>query len=168
MSHVPIRKAHEIGGGPLWGFESMQSLFDEVRKRAFELFQQRGATPGWDLDDWFHAERELPWSPHAELIEKEKEFQVRIAAPGLDANDIQVTVTPESIIAQAEADHKRDQKEGVVRISEFTEKQLFRRFDLLAKIDVDKVTATVDKGLLRITAAKAVRPKEKKITVAAA
>ncbi len=68
---------------------------------------------------------------------------------------------------RAEVAHRRDHDEGTVRFSEFSENKLFRRFDLPAKIDVGKVTATVDKGMLHITAAKAVQPKERKIAVAA-
>jgi hypothetical protein len=32
---------------------------EQVRKRAYEIFIGRGATPGHDLDDWLAAEREL-------------------------------------------------------------------------------------------------------------
>ena len=32
---------------------------DDVRLRAYELYLQRGATPGNDVGDWLQAEREL-------------------------------------------------------------------------------------------------------------
>lgn len=32
---------------------------DEVRQRAFELYQRRGGEPGRDLEDWLAAEAEL-------------------------------------------------------------------------------------------------------------
>jgi hypothetical protein len=32
---------------------------DDVRFRAYELYLQRGATPGDDVGDWLQAEREL-------------------------------------------------------------------------------------------------------------
>jgi hypothetical protein len=32
---------------------------DDVRHRAYELYLQRGSTPGNDLSDWLQAEREL-------------------------------------------------------------------------------------------------------------
>jgi hypothetical protein len=31
----------------------------EIRVRAYELFEQRGREPGHDLDDWLQAEAEL-------------------------------------------------------------------------------------------------------------
>ena len=31
----------------------------EIRRRAFEIYLERGSQPGRDLEDWFQAEREL-------------------------------------------------------------------------------------------------------------
>jgi DUF2934 family protein len=32
---------------------------EEIRQRAYEIYLDRGATPGLELDDWLQAEREL-------------------------------------------------------------------------------------------------------------
>lgn len=32
---------------------------DEIRRRAYEIFLERGATPGDPQNDWFEAEKEL-------------------------------------------------------------------------------------------------------------
>ncbi len=32
---------------------------EDVRARAYQIFQARGAVPGRELDDWLQAEREL-------------------------------------------------------------------------------------------------------------
>ena len=31
----------------------------EIRNRAYEIYLQRGAQPGYEVDDWLQAEREL-------------------------------------------------------------------------------------------------------------
>jgi hypothetical protein len=31
----------------------------QIRDRAFEIFEKRGSKPGHDLQDWFHAERQV-------------------------------------------------------------------------------------------------------------
>ncbi len=31
----------------------------EIRNRAYEIYQQRGGQPGYELEDWLQAEREL-------------------------------------------------------------------------------------------------------------
>jgi hypothetical protein len=35
------------------------ALEDKIRRRAYEIYLERGEQPGRDLDDWFQAEREL-------------------------------------------------------------------------------------------------------------
>ena len=37
----------------------LQDFLDQVRKRAYEIFLQRGASYGNDLDDWLRAEKEI-------------------------------------------------------------------------------------------------------------
>jgi len=34
-------------------------LDDQIRRRAYEIYLERGEQPGRDLEDWFQAEREL-------------------------------------------------------------------------------------------------------------
>jgi hypothetical protein len=35
------------------------NMEDEIRRRAYELYEARGCTPGHETDDWFVAEREV-------------------------------------------------------------------------------------------------------------
>lgn len=35
------------------------NLEEEIRRRAYEIFEARGCTPGHETDDWFLAEREV-------------------------------------------------------------------------------------------------------------
>ena len=40
--------------------ESMdQEMREQIEKRAYELFEARGAEPGHDLEDWVRAESEI-------------------------------------------------------------------------------------------------------------
>jgi len=49
----PIRKAVSLSNpAPL-------ELEDQIRRRAYELYEQRGRTPGLEIDDWFRAEHEI-------------------------------------------------------------------------------------------------------------
>jgi hypothetical protein len=35
------------------------NLEEEVRRRAYEIFEERGCTPGYEHEDWLRAEREI-------------------------------------------------------------------------------------------------------------
>jgi HSP20 family protein len=160
MSNVNVRKIREANDASLPWFEQIEKLFEEVRQRAFGLFEQRGRTEGRELDDWLRAERELLWLPPAELTEDEKAFHVRAAAPGFDAKDLHVTLLPNSVIVEAEIETKRESGGQQVLLSEFGGRRLFRRLSLPSPIDVEKTTATLEKGVLHLDAAKAVQPSE--------
>jgi Protein of unknown function (DUF2934) len=46
---------------------------DDVARRAYELFQARGAEPGHDMENWLEAERELSRTVQDELHEQSRE-----------------------------------------------------------------------------------------------
>jgi HSP20 family protein len=155
MSQIAIHKCKNLETTPQTLLEHLEAITDSIRKRAFNLFQNRNGQNGSDLDDWLKAERDVVWSPASELVDDKKEFRARIALPGFDAKDIQVSAMPDALVIQADATHTHEGKSGNVRFCEFSENKLFRRLPLPASIDVDKVTASVDKGILQVTAPKA-------------
>ena len=154
MANVAVEKCRECTfPETLW--EKMNAITEEIRRRAFNLFERRGQTMGTDLDDWLQAEREVVWSPASELIENKNDFRARLALPGFDPKDLEVTATPNALVVRAESAHTHEGKEGEVCFCEFSGQKLFRRLDLPSDIEVDKVTASLDKGMLEIVAPKA-------------
>jgi HSP20 family protein len=159
MSNVAVEKCPDSGALPETLWQRMNAITDEIRQRAFGLFERRGRSSGMDLDDWLQAENEVVWSPPSELVENENEFRARLALPGFDAKDLKVTVTPNALIVRAESSHTHEGKEADVCFCEFSGKELFRRLDLPSEIDVNKVTASLDKGILEVDAPKATQSK---------
>jgi hypothetical protein len=47
-----MAKSNRAGGGP-------QAGQDEIARRAYELYLERGSVPGHETDDWLQAEAEL-------------------------------------------------------------------------------------------------------------
>lgn len=166
MANVRIKKIKEdlTAGGHSF-FEELESLFGQIRERAYSLFQQRGGGEGSDLDDWLRAEREFLWTPPADLNDAGGELRIRLAAPGFEANEIEVTALPGTVIVRAESKQEREQQEGESLVSEFSSRKLYRRFDLPAPIDPEKITAKLEKGVLRIAAPKAEPVQAKTISV---
>lgn len=155
MSQVAIYKCKNTETTPQMLMEHVEAITDSIRKRAINIFQNRNGENDSDLDDWLQAERDVVWSPASELVDNKKEFRARIALPGFDAKDIQVSAMPDALVIQADATHTHEGKSGDVCFCEFSGKKLFRRLQLPASVDVDKVTASVDKGILEVTAPKA-------------
>jgi len=158
MSHIAIQKVVD-GKKTLPVFEQIRKRMEAIQRRAFELFQQRNFEPGHELDDWLRAERELSW-PAAELIEKDHSYEMQITLPGFEAKEIEITATPQELIVHACTEKEKKTQKGKVLWTEFGSDDVYRRFELPKPIDVDKVSAKLEKGILHITAPEAVKVKE--------
>lgn len=154
MANVVVRKIgkDKTAHAPL--LNELKETFEEIRKRAFELFERRGGAPGGELEDWFQAERDLFWIPRAELAETDTEFKIHVGVPGMDAKNLEVTAQSGEILVRGNTE-KRVKKRGKgVYYSEFGEKSMFRGFEVPVSIDLDRATASVENGMLTVTVPK--------------
>ncbi len=56
---VPQIKKSPSAISAISGTPSVSDVESKVRQRAYELYEGRGRTPGFDQEDWFQAEREI-------------------------------------------------------------------------------------------------------------
>jgi len=162
MSQVAIKKANEASKTSLPIFEEIAKRFESVRQRAFDLFENRGHELGHDREDWLKAERELFNWPASELAEKDGTYEIQVALPGFETQDVEVTTTPNEVIIHAETKEEKKTQKNNVLWTEFGSNNVYRRFELPNRINVDKVTANLENGVLRVIApesAKAVTAK---------
>jgi HSP20 family molecular chaperone IbpA len=155
MSQVLVQKTRDSESTAKPLLEEMKSIADSIRQRAFSLFQNRNEHYyGSDLEDWLQAERDVVFAPASELTGDEKKFVARIALPGFDPRDVHVSAIPGGVIVQAASSHNHHGNDDGVRFCEFSDKQVYRRLDWPEQVNVDKVTASLDKGILEINAPK--------------
>jgi HSP20 family protein len=143
---VELRKTDSI-------FDELDRLHREISGRAYDLFEHRGSILGDALADWLNAEGELVWKPAVELRQKDSQFEVLAAVPGVEAKDLNVQVAPDDVLIKAEIDHQHTAEKGTVRLCEFKQGKLFRSVHFPAKIDPASVKAEYRNGMLRLTAA---------------
>jgi len=58
-SPVPQIKKNPSSVSTISGNSSTTDVETKIRQRAYELYEQRGYTPGSDQEDWLRAEREV-------------------------------------------------------------------------------------------------------------
>ena len=158
---LPIRKTHSV-------FDEVRDVQNRVMERAYEIFRGTGGALGRDLENWLSAERELVWKPPIELREKDHEFSLEVAAPGVEAKDIDIEVTPEHILVKAQTSHEHKEEKGDVHTCEFEAGSMFRAIHLPKRINPEKVKAQFKDGLLTLTAEIAEEAGAKKVIVDAA
>jgi len=161
MSEVQVNKIQPEAESVLLLTRQVDALYDEIRRRAFQLFESRGNTHGRDADDWLDAERSLVFAPPAELIEEDDQFGIRMAVPGLEPSQIRVSVLPDAIIVDGDSATISEQREGKVYFSEFTDRKLVRRLNLPQEVRPHTARATLKNGLLQITVRKAAQGSER-------
>ena len=166
MANIVIQRINDAADRPIPLLQEIEKRFGEVRQRAFEFFDKRGRELGHDLADWIQAEHEILGWPAAELAEKNGEYKLEITLPGFNANQVEVTATPTEIAVHAAIKPETKAAEDHVLWSEFGPNDVYRRFRLPQPIDVDKTSAALDNGLLKIMAAKVPTVTAKPIAVA--
>ena len=145
----------------------MRRMEERIRQRAFEIYPWSNNAER-ELDDWVKAERDLFWKPSIELREKDNQYVVEIALPGVDARDVHVEVTPGEILLKAKLHHEHNKEDGDIHMCEFTCGNTFRSIPFPAKVDTDKVKAELHNGILTVTAGIAEGGRSRRITIHAA
>ena len=148
--------------------DEVERLQKRITERAFQMFRQRGAQLGAALDDWLAAEKQTIWKPAIEICQKDNALIVEAAVAGVEPRDLDIQVTPDTVLIKADTTHAHAGKPGTVHVCEFEPGPLFRLVHLPAPIDPDGVKAEYRNGLLRITAAIAVAKRVKTVEVKAA
>jgi HSP20 family protein len=136
----------------------MDAVFDEIARRAFQIFEGNGRVFGCDLEDWFKAERELFRPVHTELTEADESLQIKAEVPGFSEKEVEITVQPRRVVIIGKHESAdKEQKKSKVVCSETYSEQLFRIVDLPVEIETDKVTASLKNGVLVVAMPKAAK-----------
>ncbi|NLI83496.1 MAG: Hsp20/alpha crystallin family protein [Deltaproteobacteria bacterium] len=105
------------------------------------------------------------WQPSADLLETETAIVVKSDLPGLDASDIDVSLSGDVLTIKGEK-RKEEERSGERYHSVERYYGSFQRsFRLPAPVQTDKVEATFDKGVLTVTLPKTEEAKKKEIKV---
>ena len=140
-------------------FERINHLQESVARRAFELFEDRGALFGRDLDDWFRAETELLHPVHLEITETDDALTARAEVPGFEARDLEVSIEPRRITIAGRKESTKEKKTAKTIHKEQCSNEILRVVDLPVEIEAAKVTATLKDGLLDLRMPKTAQAK---------
>jgi len=144
-------------------FERIRQLQESIARRAFELFEGRGAQAGRELDDWFESEAELLHPVHLELTETDDALNMRAEVPGFKAKDLEVSVEPQRVIISGKRESNEQKKTAKAVYTEKCSNVILRVVNLPAEIEPAKTMATLKDGVLELQMPKA--PKTKDIPV---
>ena len=106
------------------------------------------------FNDFFGNEwMEKSTSPAINIIENDKEYKVELAAPGLTKEDFNVRVTEENqlvVTMEKKQEQKDEQQDGRYLRREFSYSKYQQTLLLPDNVEQDKITASVQHGVLNI------------------
>lgn len=167
---VPVRREGQTGRGVLEGsWAPLSSLREEID----QLFDQFSS--GWLFDPFGRRRRSasrlyrpaaVEWMnrvPAIDVVDKEKEMQLRAELPGMDENDIDVRLSDGALTISGEKKEEREEgeEEGSYYVSERRYGAFRRSIPIPDGIDHNNVEARFRKGVLTIYLPKTAEAQEK-------
>ena len=109
-------------------------------------------------NDWM--EKANATAPAINVLENEKEYKVELAAPGMTKEDFDVHIDEENnlvISMEKKNEKKEDEKNGRYLRREFSYSKFQQTMILPEDVDKEKISATVNNGVLDIELPKLVK-----------
>jgi len=105
------------------------------------------------------------FAPAVDVKETADQIVVKAEVPGMDAQDINISVTGDVLTIKGEKKAEREEKEENYHLVERSYGSFSRSLAMPAAVDLDKIEAKYDKGVLIITCPKKEEVKPKAIEV---
>ena len=124
----------------------------------------------FDIEPFFRREPEWPAVPAVDVTEKEKAYEIAAELPGMAEKDIEVTLANGTLTIKGEKQEEKEEKKKGYHLQERRFGSFERRFGVPDGVDTNKIEATFEKGVLKVTLPKTAEAQkaEKKIAVKAA
>ena len=105
------------------------------------------------------------WSPSVDISETKDDFVVKAELPGMEAKDVNVSISGEVLTIKGEKKAEEEEKDEHYHRVERYSGSFQRVFQLSSGVKADKIEANFDKGVLKVTLPKVEEAKKKKIEV---
>jgi HSP20 family protein len=134
--------------------------------RTFSFLPERGFLDRL-FEDWSPEllDKERAWVPAFDISENDKEYTLTAELPGIDAKDLDITLSDGILTVKGEKkQEKEDKGENYHRI-ERSYGSFQRSFHIPEKVKTEKVDANFKDGILKLILEKDEKSETKKITV---
>lgn len=136
-------------------WRDIDKLMEQVRERAYQIFESRGRGDGHDVEDWFKAETELLEPIPLEITEKDNTVVIRAELPGFKKDELQINLEAGVLTIKGEHREEHEKKDEKTYHSEKSSRRIFRRFALPVNVIADQATAALNYGVLELSVPKA-------------
>lgn len=146
-----MSKKDIVGYDPVGRIFSLRDDFDDIVNDFFSGFSRIGAA------------RSV--YPLLDIREDKDKYTIGIEIPGVEKNDLKISVKKENLVVQGEKkEEKKKQEESYLRV-ERSYGKFMRSISLPTEVDQSKITAKYNNGVLKIVLPKTKKGKVKEVEV---
>ncbi|MFY0689238.1 MAG: Hsp20/alpha crystallin family protein [Cyclobacteriaceae bacterium] len=113
-------------------------------------------------DDLFGGSKMTEFSPKVDIAETEKEFEIQFHVPGVKKDEININVEHDRLTVSGERKLENEKKEKNFHSVESYYGSFSRSFYLPDNVNLEKIDATYDAGILTVTLPKDEKKEAKK------
>jgi HSP20 family protein len=146
-------------------FEAMERRMEQMERMFEDFFPspwKRGLGLPSLLGKSMWAEE---WMPKADLIDRDNEIVVRAELPGVEKDDLDLTVTDNTVTIKGETKKEEKEEKGDYYRSETSRGSFMRTFALPSEVDGSKANAEFKNGILELTLPKVEKSKRHSIKI---
>ena len=137
-------------------FREFANLQDRINRAFRESYSEDGRDEALTTSSF---------APAVNVYEDEHNVTLKIEVPGIDEKDIDVRIENNTLTVHGERKIEKEEKEENYRRVERQYGSFTRTFTLPTTVDSEKVSATYDKGVLKVALPKKAEAKPKQIKV---
>jgi HSP20 family protein len=158
---VEVTRAGEPTQGTwLTPFDELDRMFDAVFPRGW----LRPFAFDWPMMPEVHAPFEGK-VPRVDVIERDDEILVRAELPGVNKDDIEISLTEHTLKLSATTRKEEKEERGDFRRREISRGELHRTIGLPENVEADRTRARFENGILEVTLPKAEPAKRRTVKV---
>ena len=115
--------------------------------------------------DFFNPETVRTIHPKVNIAENENEFLLTAEVPGMVDDDIDLEIKDGVLSLRGHHKEEKESEEKNYHIKEFSSQDFERSFRLGEQVDPEKITAKLEKGILRVSLGKKEIAKPRKVAI---
>jgi HSP20 family protein len=146
-------------------WRSLRSEMDRLFDRFSSTFGVPSLRRMFDVEPAWRFESSLGFAaPAIDVSEDEKAYKITAELPGLEARDLDVSISGDTLVIKGEKQQEKEQKDKNYHVTERTYGSFQRAFALPEGVARDKIAADLSKGVLTVTlpkTAEAQKPTQK-------
>ena len=136
-------------------FTELSSLRREMDRLWESFFGERPLQRIWERE----------WAPSLDMSETKDNFVVKAEVPGIDAKDIDISLTGDVLTIKGEKKQEKEEREEDYHLVERSYGTFTRSVRLPAEVESNKIKASYKNGILNITLPKSERVKAKEVKI---